>query len=113
MRAGWLLRDGEVLASAQLADGFGERARGLSGHGDYEGALVLPGWCCTHSLGAHFALDVAFLDRDLAVLHMIRLSGWRVTAPRLSSRGVVEAPAGSFERWKLKVGDALEFREAR
>ncbi|MEN3273553.1 MAG: hypothetical protein V7636_2314, partial [Actinomycetota bacterium] len=35
---------------------------------------------------------------------------WRVGLPRPKARVVIEAEAGSFERWTLKVGDELEVR---
>ena len=34
----------------------------------------------------------------------------RLGRPRFGARAVVEAEAGSFERWSLRVGDELEVR---
>lgn len=111
MRTGWLLRDGEVLASAEMTAGFAERARGLSGRDRYEGALLLDRTRSVHSFTMRFALDVAFLGGDLTVLGTTRLGRWRVAPPRRGARTVLEAEAGCFERWGLAVGDHLEFRE--
>jgi uncharacterized membrane protein (UPF0127 family) len=36
---------------------------------------------------------------------------WRIAMPRRRCRCVVEAEAGGFERWGLRVGDQLELRE--
>jgi uncharacterized membrane protein (UPF0127 family) len=58
-----------------------------------------------------FALDVAFLDKDLVVLDAVSLGRYRMTRPRLRARSVLEAEAGAFERWGLKVGDRLELKE--
>ncbi len=111
MRTGWLLREGEVLASAEMTATFAERSRGLSGRDRYEGALLLAHTRSVHTFTMRFPLDVAFCDADLTVLRTIRLGRWRVALPRRGGRSVVEGEAGSFERWGLAVGDHLEFRE--
>jgi len=113
VRTGWLLREGDVLASAEMTVGFAERTRGLSGRDRYEGAMLLAHTRSVHSLTMRFALDVAFLDDDLTVVGTTRLARWRVAMPRRGARTVLEAEAGSFERWGLAVGDHLEFREVR
>ncbi len=107
----WLLRDGDVLASAEVADGLVERSRGLLGRTGYDGALVLRRTRSVHTLGMRFAIDVAFCDRDLLVLGVTRMPPWRIAMPRRRCRCVVEAEAGGFERWGLRVGDQLELRE--
>jgi hypothetical protein len=58
-----------------------------------------------------FAIDVAHLDADLRVLRTSTMSRHRVGRPVRGARAVVEADAGSFERWGLAVGDELEVRE--
>lgn len=107
---GWLLRDGEVLAAAEVAGTFGRRSKGLLGRSGYDGALILPRTRAVHSAGMRFAVDVAFLSADLRVLDAVVLAPWRCTRPRLRSWAVLEAEAGAFERWKLRPGDQLEFR---
>ncbi len=106
----WLLRDGDVLASAEVADTFAARSRGLLGRSDFAGAMVLPRTKAVHTLGMRFPIDVAFCDRDLVVVGIVRLRPWRMSAPRLRCRSVVEARAGAFDRWGLRVGDTLELR---
>ncbi len=69
----WLLRDGDVLAAAEVLEGFGGRARGLLGRTGYDGAMVLPGTRSVHTIGMRFAIDVAFCDRDLVVLDTARV----------------------------------------
>jgi len=104
----WLLRDGAVLANAEVAVTSTERFRGLLGHTGYEGAFVLPRTRSVHSMGMRFAIDVAFLDRQLCVVDVISLAPWRMSLPRWRARMVLEAEAGAFERWGLRVGDKLE-----
>ncbi|HEY4947004.1 MAG TPA: DUF192 domain-containing protein [Acidimicrobiales bacterium] len=106
----WLLRDGDVLATAEVADGLARRSKGLLGRSGYEGAMVLPRTRSVHTMGMRFPIDVAFCDKELVVVGVTRLRPWRVSVPRRGGRSVVEAEAGAFERWGLKVGDKLELR---
>ena len=108
----WLLRDGTVLASIEVAETFGARAVGLLGRRSCDGALLLPRTRSVHTVGMRFAIDVAFLDRDLVVVGTTRLDPWRLGLPRRGGRSVLEAQAGAFERWRLQVGDHLEVRGA-
>jgi uncharacterized protein len=106
----WLLRDGDVLASVEVARGGRGRAKGLLGRDGLEGALLLKPAMSVHTIGMRFALDIAYLDGDLTVLAVTRMPPWRIGRPRFSARAVLEAEAGSFERWKLAVGDELELK---
>lgn len=111
MRTAWLLRGGDVLASADVADSFAERARGLLGRASYDGALVLLGTRSAHSAGIRFPIDVAFLDRDMTVRSTTTMRPWTVSLPRRGCAHVLEARAGAFERWRLSPGDRIEIRE--
>lgn len=112
MQPGWILKEGTVLASAERADGLGDRVRGLLGTRGYEGAMLFPHTRSVHTLFMRYPLDVAFLDAELTVRDIRRLAPWRMRLPRPAVRSVLEAEAGSFERWGLAEGDRLEFREA-
>ena len=113
MRTAWLLRDGDVLATVEIAEGMVERSLGLLGRRSVDGAFLLRRTRSVHTFGMRLPLDVGFLDDQLRVLSVRRLATWRVTFPRPGCRHVLEAPAGSFERWSLAPGDALELREER
>jgi uncharacterized membrane protein (UPF0127 family) len=113
MRTAWLLRDGTVLAAAEVAESFADRSRGLLGRSGYDGAMLLPHTRSVHTAGMRFAIDTAFLDRDLVVLSTVCLAPWRLALPRRRARSMLEASAGAFERWGLRVGDQLEIRETR
>ena len=106
----WLLRDGDVLATAEVADGLARRSKGLLGRSGYEGAMVLPRTRSVHTMGMRFPIDVAFCDKEMVVVGVARLRPWRGGIPRRRGRSVIEAEAGAFERWGLKVGDQLELR---
>lgn len=105
----WLLRDGDVLAAAEVATTMAARWQGLLGRDGLDGALVLPRTRAVHTLGMRFAIDVAFLDRRLRVVDVCTMAPWRVGRPRWCA-SVLEAEAGSFERWGLRVADQLELR---
>ena len=104
----WLLREGEVLASLEVADSRAARRRGLLGRSGLEGALLLDRARSVHSFGMRFPIDVAWLDGDLTVLRTRHLARNRLTRPVLGARSVLEAEAGTFARWELHVGDQLE-----
>jgi uncharacterized membrane protein (UPF0127 family) len=104
----WLLRDGEVLASLEVADTRPARRRGLLGRDGIEGALLITPARSVHSFGMRFPIDVAFCDGDLRVLRTLTLPRNRMTRAVLRSHAVIEAEAGSFAHWGLTVGDELE-----
>ena len=106
----WLCRDDEVLASLEVADDRRARRRGLLGRDEVDGALLLRPCRSVHTVGMRFPIDVAYCDADLRVIGVRTMRRWRVGAPRVRARAVIEAPAGAFARWGLHVGDALEVR---
>jgi hypothetical protein len=104
----WLLRDGAVLASLTVADDLRSRSRGLMGRESFEGALLLRPAMSVHTIGMRFPIDVAYLDRELRVIAITTMRPRRFGRPRFAARAVVEAEAGAFARWGLRVGDELE-----
>jgi uncharacterized protein len=107
----WLVSDGHVLASADVADGRRQRGRGLLGRDGIEGVLVIPKCRWVHTLGMRFDIDVAYLAADGTVLKTARMRRHRVGAPVSKASWVVEAEAGALARWGLRVGDVVEVRE--
>ncbi|MGH1503929.1 MAG: DUF192 domain-containing protein [Acidimicrobiales bacterium] len=107
----WLVRDGRVLSSLEIPQGRKAKAKGLLGRPDFDGAILLRGVRSVHSVGMQFDLDVALLDADNVVIKTIRLHRNRVTAPMWRAKAVLEAEAGAFGDWELKIGDELEIRE--
>jgi uncharacterized membrane protein (UPF0127 family) len=106
----WLVRDGEVLAAAEVASDGRSRRRGLLGRDRFEGALVLRPCRHVHTLGMRFAIDVAFCDVQGVVLKTRTLAPWRLSPVVYRAAFAVEAEAGAFERWGLHDGDRLELR---
>lgn len=107
------MRDDEVLASVEVAEGRVAKARGLLGRDALEGAMLISGARSVHSISMGFDLDVAFLDTEWTVIRTLRLHRNRVTVPVWRARYVLEAEAGSFGHWELKVGDQLEVRSVK
>jgi len=106
----WLVCDARVLASAELAVGRRDRRRGLLGRSSIEGALVIEPCRWIHTIGMKFPIDVAYLDADGIVVKTIQMQRFRVGIPVWNARSVIEAEAGAFGRWGLRVGDEIEIR---
>lgn len=109
----WLLRDGEVIASLEVAQTRAARRKGLLGRDGIEGALLIVPARGVHTFGMRFPIDVAWCDRELVVRRIAVLRPNRLSRTSLRAHCVIEAEAGSFERWNLQVGDRLERRDAR
>jgi len=108
----WLVRDGDVLATVEVARRWGDRHRGLLGRTEVHGALVIRPCRQVHTLGMRIPIDVAFCDRDGWVLRTMTLRPWRVSPVVWRAAMAVEASAGAFERWRLREGDRIEVRGA-
>lgn len=106
----WLVRDGEVLASLEVATSWRDRRKGLMGRDRFDGALLIRPCTSVHTFGMRFPIDVAFCDEDLKVLETVRMKRWRIGRPRPGARSVLEVEAGAFERWRLRPGDRLEVK---
>ena len=106
-----MVRDGEVLASIEMLSSHKDKLVGLLGRSSLEGAMVLRSARSVHSFGMRFDLDVAFVDVDNVVFRTLQLRRNRVALPVWRARLVIEAEAGSFGMWELKIGDEIEIRQ--
>jgi len=107
----WLVREGEVLASLEVAADRRSRRRGLRGRDELDGGLVLRPCRSVHTVGMRFAIDVAFCDADGVVLHTASIGPNRVTRPVRRARWAVEVPVHALAHWGVRPGDVLEVRE--
>jgi uncharacterized protein len=107
----WLLRNGEVLASLEVAEDWRSRSKGLLGRSGLEGAMLLRPARAVHTLGMRFPIDVAHLDADLRVVRIVTMRQWRIGRPVMRARSVLEAEHGAFRDWALRIGDELEIKE--
>ncbi len=106
----WLLRDGEVLAAADLVTSLSGRLRVALGPDHLDSVLLVRPAKSAHTLGTRTPIDVAFCDRDLVVVSTRSMRPRRVGLPCLRAHSIIEAEAGAFERWRLRPGDQLELR---
>jgi uncharacterized protein len=106
----WLVCDAKVLASAEVAATRKERRQGLLGRHSIEGALVIDPCRWIHTIGMKFPIDVAYLDPAGIVVKTIQMQRFRMGIPVWNARSVIEAEAGAFGRWGLRVGDQIEIR---
>jgi hypothetical protein len=106
----WLLRDGEVLAAADVVTSFTGRLRLALGPDHLDGVLLLRPAKTAHTLGTRTPIDVAFCNRDLVVVSTRSMRPRRLGWPCWRAHLVIEAQAGAFERWRLRPGDRLELR---
>ncbi|MFJ2767661.1 DUF192 domain-containing protein [Streptomyces sp. NPDC087300] len=88
----------------EIADSARARRRGLLGRAGIAGALLLTPARGVHTLGMRFAIDVAYLDRELRVLSVRTMRPGRVGLPRPRARHVLEAAAGSMDGWGVRRG---------
>ena len=107
----WLLRDDEVLATLEVADGFGSRLKGLLGRDGIDGVLLLKPARSVHTIGMRFPIDVAFCSADLEVLRVVTMPRHRLSRPCMKAACVLEAEAGTFGHMELHPGDHLEIRD--
>ena len=99
----WLVRDGDVLAAAEIAATPRARRRGPARPRRRTRARSCCGRAATCTpLGMRFPIDVAFCDADGVVLRTVSLVPWRVSPIVRRAAFVIEAEAGAFERWRLR-----------
>ena len=108
----WLVTEGRVLASADIANDRASRRKGLCGQTHIEGAFVIPNCRWVHTFGMRVAIDIAYLDADGNVIKTAQMSKLRLGAPVRNARTVVEAEKGAFARWGISVGNKIEVRDS-
>ena len=108
----WLVTDGRVLASANIATERASRRKGLSGQTHIEGAFVIPNCRWVHTFGMRVPIDIAYLDADGNVIKTVQMSKTRLGAPVWNARTVIEAQMGAFARWGINVGNKIEVRDS-
>ncbi len=104
---GRLLVDGRDVGAVEVAGSGPARRKGLLERDGLDGAILLTRAGSVHTIGMRFAIDVAFLDRDLRVLRVLTMVPGRIGLPRLRARHVLEAEAGRCAEWGLAKGSRL------
>ncbi|MEU7282559.1 DUF192 domain-containing protein [Streptomyces sp. NPDC045431] len=102
---------GAAAVPVEVAASYGTRRRGLLGRDGVEGAMLLTPCNSVHTFRMRFAIDVAYLDRELNVLAVTTMPPGRLGLPRPRARHVLEAEAGAMERWGVRPGVRLAVSE--
>ena len=106
----WIVSNARVLASIEVATSARQRAKGLLGRDGVEGAFVIDPCRWIHTIGMKFPIDVAYVGADGVVVKLATVRRFRLPMPVMKATYVIEASAGAFERWGLRVGDPIEIR---
>jgi uncharacterized protein len=109
-----LVVDGLAHGMCELASSRAARRKGLLGRESLDGSMLLAPCRNVHTLGMRFSIDVAYLRRVAAsrgcytVIRVRSMATNRLDRPVLRAHTVLEASAGSFESWGLRVGSNVE-----
>ncbi|AXL90697.1 hypothetical protein C4J65_22170 [Streptomyces sp. CB09001] len=98
----------EVRIPLEVASSYRARTKGLLGRDSVDGAMLLSPASSVHTFRMRMAIDVAYLDRRLAVIAVRTMRPGRLGLPRLRARHVLEAEAGAMAGWGLRVGSWVE-----
>ena len=82
----WLVHEGHVIASLEIATDRRARRRGLLGRSGVDGAFLLEPARSVHTIGMRFAIDVAHLDQDLRVLSTTTIRPGRIVVVESTRR---------------------------
>ncbi|GAB3967135.1 DUF192 domain-containing protein [Streptomyces sparsus] len=111
MRGSGRLRDGRgtllvggLTVPLEIAASYRRRTRGLLGRDGVSGAMLLTPASGVHTFRMRFAIDVAYLDRELRVLAVRTMPPGRLGGLRLRARHVLESEAGTMDGWGLRRG---------
>lgn len=105
---GWLLLDGERIASLEVAASPDRRSRGLLGRDGIDGALLISPCSGVHTFRMRFPIDVAFLDKTWTVVDVVPMRRNRMGKFRFRAKHVLEAELGAMERWGVRPGVRLD-----
>lgn len=104
--------NGNVLfGRVRIADSFLKRLRGLTGiTGLVEGECMVITPCSSiHTFFMKFDIDVAFVDKDMCVLKIIKeLRPGKAVMPVKGAHSVIEADSRFSSMKGLNVGDVLK-----
>ncbi|HEX7467390.1 MAG TPA: DUF192 domain-containing protein [Methanobacterium sp.] len=104
------------LGKLALADSFLSRFMGLMFRKDPEKGLILKlpssrsrRGSSIHMFFMRFPLDIIFLDEDKKIVDMVSIKPWKTYTPKAPSKYVIELEEGSINKYKLEIGDEMDF----
>lgn len=108
VRSTELVVDGTPVSSLLLAERFGQRLRGMLARKPLPPAMLISPCSSVHTWWMSATIDVALLNSDRQVIAVRTMKPWGFFGAR-GTTTVLEAPAGSFERWGLDVSSAISW----
>lgn len=96
-----------------VAASYRTRTRGLLGRDGFDGAILLTPCNSVHTFRMRFAIDVAYLDKELRVLGVHTMRPGRLGMIRPRARHVLEAQAGAMAGWGLVPGTRVTVTAGR
>lgn len=108
-----LTKDIEVLDDIIIAESFFSRLKGLLGKKglDKGQGLVIRPCNSVHTIGMKFSIDLAFVNEDNQVIHIIQdLKPGKLSPIIKGSKFVIEVASGEFSHDNLEIGDIIEIK---
>ena len=106
-----VIRNQVLAEKTTVATSHWARMRGLLGHPRLKtGEGLLLGYTkAIHTIGMRYSIDVAFLNRDGRVIHLIHcMKPFRFSPLVSNSAMVLELPAGVLIHSGIKLGDCIQ-----
>ncbi|MFC9271354.1 DUF192 domain-containing protein [Streptomyces zhihengii] len=103
----------EAPVALTVAASYRTRTRGLLGRDGVDGAILLTPCNSVHTFRMRFTIDVAYLDKELRVLHVHTMRPGRLGMIRPRARHVLEAEAGAMAAWGLVPGARVSVNGGR
>ena len=106
----------EKIANVKFADSFLSRLKGLMFKKDLNHALVLKPSkpnnryiSSIHTCFMRIAIDIVFLNENREVCEIKHLKTWNFHTPKSGASYIIELKEGSIEKYKINIGDKLDF----
>ena len=107
-----------IARDVRMADSFFSRFRGLMLKGKLRQGEALfftfkkPGRNSVHMFFMRFPIDLVYLDSSSTVVEIRGLlKPWRLHVSKVDSKHLVELPAGTASRFKVKLGHKISLEK--
>lgn len=99
----------KICSKIEVAKSFVSRTKGLIGTHKLEDAGLWIERCYwIHTFFMSIEIDALYIDQQMKIRKIDHsLKPWRIPAPVLGAKSVIELPAGLAKAKKLEIGDQL------
>lgn len=97
----------------EVADNFWTKALGLMGRKALPPSycLYIKGCNSIHMFFMRFPIDVIFLNKNNAAIHLIKsFAPWKISPFVKGAVSVLELPSGTIEKYQMEVSDVFSFK---